>query len=170
MVVRRVKICRVALAAAISAVTFVPTASAEDIQVTPDHVRVVTFSSPARTVFIGNPSIADLTVIDSTHVFVMGKNLGSTNIIALDAAGHEFVNQQVVVFDQPNTMVTVQHGQNQITMSCMPERCGYIVTPGDEKVFSETVAGQFRNREELASKAASGGNSGSAGGGTGAQP
>jgi Flp pilus assembly secretin CpaC len=171
---RGVKFCKAGLLAAVSLLTFAPAASAEDIHIPPDQARVVTFSAPAKTVFVGNPAIADLTVIDSTHVFLLGKNLGTTNIIALDAAGHEFLDQQVVVIDRPGTMVTVQHGQGQMTLSCSPERCASIVTPGDEKTLtartdSLVIADQFKTREELASKAASNGNAGSTGGGTGAQ-
>jgi len=180
MLVHRVNFCRAGLLAAVSVAAWTPTARAEDIHVPPDQARVITFNAPAKTVFVGNPSIADITVIDSTHVFVLGKNLGTTNVIALDATGHELLKQQVVVIDQPGTMVTVQHGQGQITLSCSAESCASTVTPGDEKVptvraDTSTIADQFKNRESIAATAASGGNSGatssSAGstGGAGAQ-
>jgi Flp pilus assembly secretin CpaC len=166
--------------AAVSAFACAPDASAEDIRVPPDQAHVVTFNAPAKTVFVGNPSIADITVIDSTHVFVLGKNQGTTNIIALDAAGHELVDQQVIVIDRPGTMVTVQHGQGQVTLSCSSERCASTATAGDEKTLtsradSGNIAEQLRNREGIATTAASGGNSGATGptgptGGAGAQP
>src|SRR5262245_47869714 len=108
MLDRGVTFRKIGLFAAVSALTYASAASAEDIHVPPDQARVVTFSTPAKTVFVGNPAIADLTVIDSTHVFLLGKNLGTTNIVALDAAGREFLDQQVVVIDRPGTMVTVQ--------------------------------------------------------------
>jgi Flp pilus assembly secretin CpaC len=173
--------CRlVELAILASACVLAPASSlrAEDIQVPPDQVRLVTLNAPAKTVFIGNPSIADVTVIDPTHVFVMGKNLGRTNIIALDTAGHEFVNEQVLVLDLAGTMVTVQHGQGQMTLSCSADRCASIVTPGDEKKPTErtdslTIGDQFKAREEIATKSAGNGTTGSSGssgsGGTGAQ-
>ena len=52
-----------------------------------DEVRMVTFVKPVATVYVGNPMIADITVIDSRHVFVLGKAFGATNIIALDSNG-----------------------------------------------------------------------------------
>jgi Flp pilus assembly secretin CpaC len=171
-----VKLYKSGFLAAISGLMSAPMASAEDIHVPPDQAHVITFNAPAKTVFVGNPSIADITVIDSTHVFVLGKNQGTTNIIALDATGHELVDQQVVVIDRPGTMVTVQHGQGQITLSCSAERCASTVTAGDEKVpavraDTATIADQFKNREGIATIAASGGNSGATGptGGAGAQ-
>jgi|SRR5579871_3119377 len=157
-----------------SALAFASPVRAEDIHVPPDQARVVTLNTAAKTVFVGNPAIADITVIDSTHVFVLGKNLGTTNIIALDATGHEFLNEQVVVIAQPGAMITVQHGQGQMTLSCSSEHCASIVIPGDEKTpttrtDSPTIGQQFTNREEIASKAAGGGNAGSSGGSAGAQ-
>jgi len=167
MLVRRVSFCKAGLLAAVSAAALAPTASAEDIRVPPDQARVITFNAPAKTVFVGNPTIADITVIDSTHVFVLGKNQGTTNIIALDATGHELVDQQIVVIDRPGTMVTVQHGQGQVTLSCSSERCASLVIPGDEKVpaggaDTGPIAQQFKDREGIATTAAAGGNTGAA--------
>ena len=166
---RGVKFCKAGLLAAVSLLTFAPAASAEDIHIPPDQARVVTFSAPAKTVFVGNPAIADLTVIDSTHVFLLGKNLGTTNIVALDATGHEFLDQQVVVIDRPGTLVTVQHGQGQMTLSCSSERCASIVIPGDEKNANErtpsmTIGEQLKNRMDVARSGATDGNAGSTGG------
>lgn len=166
---RGVKFCKAGLLMAVSLLTFAPAASAEDIHVPPDQARVVTFGTPAKTVFVGNPAIADLTVIDSTHVFLLGKNLGTTNIIALDAAGHEFLDQQIVVIDRPGTLVTVQHGQGQMTLSCSSERCASIVIPGDEKNPNErtnsmTIGEQLKNRMDVARSGATDGNTGSTGG------
>ena len=132
-------------------------ACAQDIQAPLDQVRVVTFQTPAKTVFIGNPAIADITVIDATHVFIMGKNFGTTNIIALDAGGHPFTNQQVVVLDRPGSVVTVQRGSAQVTLNCSSERCMSAPTSGDDKAPFDTVAAQFERREEIASKAAGAG-------------
>jgi hypothetical protein len=43
---------------------------ADDIQI-PSTVRVLTFKTPVKTVFVGNPVIADITVIDPMHVFIL---------------------------------------------------------------------------------------------------
>lgn len=166
MGMHRRRVAALGVLASVSALAFASPLRAEDIRVPPDQARVVTFNAPAKTVFVGNPSIADITVIDSTHVFVLGKNLGRTNIIALDAGGHEFLNEEVVVIARPGAMVTVLHGQGQMTLSCSSEHCASLVIPGDEKVptvraDSPTIGLEFSAREEIASKAASGGNAGS---------
>ena len=57
-----------------------------------DQVRMITFQAPISTVFVGNPQIADVTVVDSTRIFLMGKNFGTTNLVALDADGNQLSN------------------------------------------------------------------------------
>ena len=54
-----------------------------------DEVRVVTFAKPVATLYVGNPVIADVMIIDSRHAFVQGKAFGSTNVVAqLTATRH----------------------------------------------------------------------------------
>jgi Flp pilus assembly secretin CpaC len=169
MDMHRSRLVELGILTSVCALAFASPLQAEDIHVPPDQARVVTFNAPAKTVFVGNSAIADVTVIDSTHAFVLGKTLGTTNIVALDAAGHEFLNEHVVVIAQPGAMITVQHGQGQMTLSCSSEHCASTVTPGDEKKPTErtdspTIAQQFTAREEIAGKAAAGGNSAPSGG------
>ena len=73
-------------------------AQAADLTVSMDQVRTITFANPVKTVFVGNPVIADVTVIDSKHVFLLGKNFGTTNLVALDDAGKQMVNDQITTF------------------------------------------------------------------------
>ena len=172
MGMHRRRLVEIGILASVSALAFASPLRAEDIHVPPDQARVVTLNTPAKTVFVGNPAIADITVIDATHVFVLGKNLGTTNIIALDAAGHQFFDEQVVVIARPGAMVTVQHGQGQMTLSCSSEHCASIVIPGDEKVptvrtDSPTIGSEFQTRDEIASKAAGGGSGSGAAGSSG---
>jgi len=49
-----------------------------------DEVHTLTFRTPVSTVYVGNPSIADVTMIDARHAFVQGKGYGRTNIMALN--------------------------------------------------------------------------------------
>ena len=131
-------------------------AAAAAIEIPLDQVRVVTFASPVKTVFVGNPVIADITVIDSTHVFVLGKNLGITNVIALDAKGNETFNDQVSVHDRPGAAVTLQRGAARTTMTCTASQCEAALTPGDDPTHYTNLNNQIGSRETLAAKAAGG--------------
>jgi Flp pilus assembly secretin CpaC len=52
--------------------------AADGITVSTNEVRILTFPAPQEDGVCGNPTIADVTVIDSTHVFVLGKSFGTT--------------------------------------------------------------------------------------------
>jgi hypothetical protein len=145
---------RAGVFAALSALAFAMPATAEDIQVPLDQVRIVAFPSPVKTVFVGNPVVADITVIDPTHVFLMGKNFGTTNLIALDAKGHETLNEQIMVIERPGSAVTVQRGPARSTMNCTSTHCEAVPTPGDDKMPYDTVTGQIDKRESVNARAA----------------
>ena len=131
-------------------------APAAGIEVALDQVRVLTFNGPVKTVFVGNPVIADITVIDPTHVFILGKNFGTTNVVALDAKGRETLNEQVTVLERPGSAVTLQRGASKTTLNCNSTRCEASPTPGDDTERFATVSGQIDNRESSSIKAASG--------------
>ena len=107
-------------------------AHANEIQVPLDNAQMLTFEKPMRAVSIGNPAIADITVIDRTHVLIMGKTFGSTNIIALDPAGREAMNDQIVVTARPGGTVIVQRGVARTTLMCTTEHCEADPAPGDD--------------------------------------
>src|SRR5258706_16202296 len=131
-------------------------ARADGIEVPLDQVRILTFVGPVKTVFVGNPVIADITVIDPTHVFILGKNFGTTNVVALDAKGRETVNEQVTVLERPGSTVTLQRGAGRVTLNCSSARCEETPTPGDDTEHYATVSGQIDNRESSSLKAANG--------------
>ena len=128
-------------------------ASAHEIRIPIDEVRIVTFPSEVKTVYVGNPSIADVTVIDAHRVFIMGKVFGSTNLVALDPQGHATTSERVTVFGKAAGVVTVHHGGSagvQRTFVCAEARCEASPVPGDDRpsyfdpVFQErdSVSGQ----------------------------
>ena len=46
--------------------------------------RVVLLDSPAARVSVGNPDIADILILRSTQLYVLGKDLGTTNVLLWD--------------------------------------------------------------------------------------
>jgi hypothetical protein len=106
-------------------------ALADGFAVPLDQVRTVAFSKPAATVYVGNPSIAEINMIDARHAFVLGKSFGTTNIVALDSAGHEVANTFVTVSGSNGQMVTLTKGSTQTTFSCVGNHCEVAPQPGD---------------------------------------
>jgi Flp pilus assembly secretin CpaC len=131
-------------------------AHAAGIEVALDQVRILTFDGPVKTVFVGNPVIADITVIDPNHVFILGKNFGTTNVVALDAKGRETLNEQVTVLERPGSAVTLQRGASKTTLNCNSTRCESSPTPGDDEQRFGAVNAQIDSHEASSVKAANG--------------
>jgi Flp pilus assembly secretin CpaC len=119
-----------------------------------DEVRMVTLRNPVTTVFVGNPVIADVTVIDPKHVFILGKTFGTTNLIGLDENGSQTINSQITVFDRPGRAVTLHRGAAKSTLVCAASRCEVAPTPGDEQAPFDAAIGQIDKRQQLSLKAA----------------
>jgi pilus assembly protein CpaC len=50
--------------------------------------RVVTVITPANRVSVANPEVADIVVISPTELYVLGKDLGTTNVLLWDNGNH----------------------------------------------------------------------------------
>src|SRR6266481_9375781 len=50
--------------------------------------RVVTVVTPANRVSVANPDVADIVVISPTELYVLGKDLGTTNVLLWDHSNH----------------------------------------------------------------------------------
>lgn len=130
-------------------------ALAAELSVPMDEVRMVEFGKPVSTVYVGNPAIADVTVIDSRHVFLLGRNFGSTNLIALGQDGRQVANTHVTVFNRGGSTVTVQRGPNSVTYACANAQCRAAPLPGDAQAAFDSVTGQADKHAEQSIKAAS---------------
>jgi hypothetical protein len=119
-------------------------------------VRTITFPKPVATVYVGNPAIADINMIDSRHAFVLGKGFGNTNIVALDHEGDQVSNTHVSVMAREDSTVTLQRGTGRLTYSCTASHCEATPQPGDAKDAYDAVNGQLSTHEAAAKGAASG--------------
>ena len=84
--------------------------------------------------FVGNPTVVDISMIDSTHAFLLGKTFGETNMIALAADGNQISNQQVTVLNN-GAAVTVNRGAEQYNYMCTHAHCETAPRPGDPQTF-----------------------------------
>lgn len=107
-----------------------------------DEVHTLAFNTPVSTVYVGNPSIADVTMIDARHAFVQGKGYGRTNIMALNRDNVMVFNTHVTVTGSDGGgTVTLNRGAQRVTLNCAGGRCEPTPMPGDGKESFE-VAGQ----------------------------
>ena len=50
--------------------------------------RLVEIGHPAKRVSVGNPEVADILILRSDQLYVVGKKLGSTNVLLWDGSNH----------------------------------------------------------------------------------
>jgi len=144
---------RCTLLAALVVVSAVP-AHAAGVAIAMDEVRTVTFPKSVSTIYVGNPAIADINMIDSRHAFILGKGYGNTNMLALDQDGKQVSNTHISVMARQDSSVTLQRGANRITFSCTAAHCEATPQPGDGKDAFDAANGQITAHETAAKTAA----------------
>jgi hypothetical protein len=129
--------------------------AADSITIEANQVRVLTFNKPIKTVYIANP-------LDRGHHgdrfkarVPAGKNIGATNIVALDERGQEAFNDKITVLAEPGNIVTLQRGmKGQETLSCMDDRCRSKPTVGDAPGPFDGTLGQMLKSDAVKKGAA----------------
>ena len=121
------------------------------ISVVMDQARLVTFLRPVKTVFVGDPTVADVNIVDSRHTFILGKTFGVTNIIALDANGAQIENKQITVVNH-QAAVTLNRGPDQYNLSCTLAHCEVTPRPGDPKAYLDNTEQAVTEHQDLGNK------------------
>ena len=112
------------------------TAHAEHIWLTMDQVRPIKLATPADSIVIGNPAIADVKVQDGQNLLLFGKAPGLTNIYVFDEETNKSTNYQIRVRTPSADMLVMHRGLNRTTYNCTVV-CEETITVGDSPdVFS----------------------------------
>ena len=135
---------------ALLAIAFALPAAADDlIDVQVDQAKIIQLPEKTATVIIGNPIIADVTLLKGNNKMVLtGKGFGETNLIALDSGGNSLGESTIRVKTGFNGL-TVQRGLDRESYSCAP-KCQPSVVLGDTTKFAGDTAGQIQAHSALA--------------------
>lgn len=94
-------------------------AQAAPMNVEIDQATRVPLRAPAGSVIVGNPQIADVTVVDSNTLYITGKGYGVTEVVAVDAIGRTVFQRQIVVTDGAGAgRVRMWRGAQSTEMAC----------------------------------------------------
>lgn len=107
------------------------------ITVNVNMARVLRINSPAATVIVGNPGIADVTIQDPQTLVLTGKSFGQTNLIVLDGNGNPVADTLIDVVQLQAGTMTVYQGAARTSLACAPV-CQPIIMLGDETGFTST--------------------------------
>jgi len=111
------------------------------VRVKADEARIVPLVASPSTVIVGNPSIADVSVQNGTLLVVMGRNYGSTNVIALNQAGEEIANFELSVTTSGVHEVSLFRGSARASYNCAPT-CESELNVGDGEVTFNRILTQ----------------------------
>ncbi len=100
-----------------------------DLSVEMNHSRRIVLNGSVGNVIVGDPTIADVVMIDAHSVIVVGKGYGSTEVLAIDRDGHTLLNARVSVAAPSEGRVTVYRGPVVTEYSCSG-RCQSLTPPG----------------------------------------
>jgi hypothetical protein len=84
--------------------------------------RRVMLHGTAANVFVADPAVADVAMIDSHSVIVLGKGYGVTQVLVTDHSGHTLLDSVVAVIGSEAGRVTVYRGQAAQDYHCS-SRC-----------------------------------------------
>lgn len=119
-------------------------ALASSFTVSINETRALHLKSPASTVILGNPSIADVTVHRSGILYVLGRSYGKTNLVVLDSEGRETAKMNLDVVAPASQHVTLHRGVGQISYNC-GVHCERTPTQGDIKDDFDAVMKQVND-------------------------
>lgn len=126
---------RIAAVVAATAILSLPTAGVTQsarMNVDIDQATRVQLRGPAGSVIVGNPLIADVTVVDANTLYITGKGYGVTEIIAVDTIGRTVFQSEVVVSESSGTgRVRVWRGGQATEMACGSSCSPSLRTGGD---------------------------------------
>jgi hypothetical protein len=124
-------------------------AAAEPFTVAIDQSELISIPRPASTVIIGNPAIADATILDQRTVVITGHSFGTTNVIILDADGAKIASEFISVLGFADNSVIVHRPLGRQTFSCVPS-CAPELAIGDNPASFDMVQSQINARQQLA--------------------
>ncbi|MFT4089217.1 MAG: pilus assembly protein N-terminal domain-containing protein [Asticcacaulis sp.] len=83
-----------------------------------NHTQRVSLNAPAGSVIVGNPAIADVTVVDSRTIYIVGKDYGRSAITITDRSGRTIWDGDISVGTPIKGGVTVYKGVKASTVIC----------------------------------------------------
>lgn len=105
-----------------------------------DRSSRVQLAGAAASVIVGNPQIADVSVVDANTLFITGKGYGVTEVVAVDGVGRTLFQREVVVTGGSTGSVRVWRGGQATEMACASSCAPSIRTAGDTGAVGASAA------------------------------
>ena len=106
------------LAIALIAAPIVASAQDGALNVEIDRSSRVQLRGAAASIIVGNPQIADVSMVDANTLFIVGKGYGVTEVVAVDGTGRTLFQREIVVTGGSTGSVRVWRGAQATEMAC----------------------------------------------------
>ena len=127
-------------ALAVAAIAPAPALAQSTMNVEIDRSSRVQLAGAASSVIVGNPQIADVSVVDANTLFITGKGYGVTEVVAVDGVGRTLFQRDVVVTGGSTGSVRVWRGGQATEMACASSCAPSIRTAGDSGAVGASAA------------------------------
>jgi pilus assembly protein CpaC len=121
-------------------------AQSRELRVAVSSAKVVEFPRAARTVFIADPTIADIQVAAPTSVIVFGRKPGQTTLVAIGEDDKQLASIQVLVgYEYADLRRLIQQDVPNADVKITPAATGVIlsgIVPNDEAAEKVRAAAQ----------------------------
>jgi hypothetical protein len=122
----------------------------EAVTIALNQARILRMPEKTKTIVIGNPMIADVTMQKNNNLVLTGKAYGLTNLIALDEKGNIVAESRIRVDAGQDSVLIVQRGMDRESYSCAPI-CQPTISPGDGAKYFGELATQAEKHNTLSS-------------------
>src|SRR5262249_5931444 len=111
--------------------------ASEVLSVTLDQAQIAKLPPGTATLIIGNPMIADVTMLkNSGSMVITGKGFGDTNLIAVDSSGAVIEERELRVLPA-RSVVVLQSGASRVSYACNPDCMPTVQLGDDTKTFTD---------------------------------
>ena len=114
-----------------------------------DYAKIIEVPEAARTIILGNPTVADVVMTGKNKAVVTAKGFGATNLIMLDSKGAVLSESLLRVEKSYRKKVVVRRGSDQYTYVCDPQ-CEAVVELGDVQSHMASTIGSINTRASMA--------------------
>jgi len=105
-----------------------------------NHTVRVSLNAPASSVIVGNPEIADVNVVDSRTVYILGKGFGNSSVTITGHDGRALFDGEVAVTAVRQGAITVYKGLKPSLMVCTNVCIAEDVNNGNTSAPAASVA------------------------------
>lgn len=106
-----------------------------------DHSKIMQVKGTVADVILGNPSIAEVSILHSNMIVLTGKTNGKTNLIVSSASGSTLMDTVIFVSQSHNKAVHINLAGKKQSYTCNP-RCESTLTTSDSLEYFEKIQKQ----------------------------